>query len=115
MSKKEPIEYLYSELYALWRRQAAALTLSLTADSNCLPDRYYVVSAKTPQGLAAWLPATRPISGTFSFGPFHDEPITEEIPVYDDRYPHDCPHCKAPAYIRGNNTVDCTAKCEASK
>lgn len=26
-------------------------------------------------------------------------------------YPHTCPRCKAPAYIRGNNTVDCSAGC----
>jgi hypothetical protein len=28
-------------------------------------------------------------------------------PVDMDRYPHKCPHCNGPAYIGGDNTVDC--------
>ena len=29
-----------------------------------------------------------------------------------DKYPHICPYCKAPAYIGGNNVVDCSRGCK---
>ncbi len=32
-------------------------------------------------------------------------------PAKDDRYPHACPRCKGPAYVGGNNNVDCKRRC----
>lgn len=45
----------------------------------------------------------------------HNIKITGTLVLGDevdpDYYPHECPHCEAPAYIGGDNTVDCS-RCE---
>lgn len=47
-------------------------------------------------------------SGLVSWGEGDTPTISFEV---NDKYPHKCPSCKAPAYM-GLNSVDCSAKCK---